>query len=255
MIKSRTRSSEQQVKSYFEKHAHDSAYRKTARFYSEISTKIKRNYESTDRLRILDVGCGDGSFIKALIETGLDADYYGIDISFSMLKMYDGDKHCYPNLLIADAFNMPFRSTSKFDVIHIDSVLHHLIASTRSKSVQLAKQMIVGLACMLANKGLLIIEEVYYDSIFNTSITSHVIFYGLKLLNFLHLDLSRVIGEIKPGLEVSFLTNKELIGITKNIGPSDAVIKNEFNISRFKKIILAFFLLSDAGHITRIVRK
>jgi hypothetical protein len=60
----------------------------------------------------------------------------------------------------------------------------------------------------LSDKGVLVIKEMHYVSYIIANITSSVIFYGLKILNLLHLDFSKIINEFHPGLEVSLLYNK-----------------------------------------------
>ena len=84
------------------------------------------------RIKILDIGCGDGSFIKNALVAGVDADFVGFDISINMLKMAKNSLDCPGvQLLAADGFKMPLKPEAKFDLIHIDSVLHHLIGKTR----------------------------------------------------------------------------------------------------------------------------
>jgi hypothetical protein len=63
----------------------------------------------------------------------------------------------------------------------------------------------------LSEKGPLIVGEVYYNSYLIPQLTlSLMLFYSLKLLNLLHLDLHHILEEIQLGLEVSFLYEKEL---------------------------------------------
>jgi ubiquinone/menaquinone biosynthesis C-methylase UbiE len=62
------------VKSYFEDHAHNYASRHTE-FYSSIMNQIKNiimtKSNNNNNAKFLDVGCGDGSFIEALVKYGL----------------------------------------------------------------------------------------------------------------------------------------------------------------------------------------
>jgi 2-polyprenyl-3-methyl-5-hydroxy-6-metoxy-1,4-benzoquinol methylase len=41
---------------------------------------------NNNNAKFLDVGCGDGSFIEALVKTGINMDYFAIDISFKMIN-------------------------------------------------------------------------------------------------------------------------------------------------------------------------
>ena len=65
----------------------------------------------------------------------------------------------------------------------------------------------------LSYNGILIVEEVYYGSLLIPHFISFVVFYRLKLINFLNLYSSSFTKEIKPGLEANFLHEKELVKI------------------------------------------
>jgi SAM-dependent methyltransferase len=197
------------LKSYFESHSHN--YSKPPEFYSVVVNQIKNAVEDNSNARLLDVGCGDGNFIKALVKEGIKMQYFAMDMSFAMIrKAKENLMDCNAELLIADGFNIPSRQNIKFDVIHIDSVLHHLIGKTRAKSIALVKQMVELLVDRLSNNGILIVEEWYYVSYIFPKLTSFIVFYGLKFINYLKLDLSSYTKEIKPGLEVNFLHPEEL---------------------------------------------
>ncbi len=76
-------------------------------------------------LRILDVGCGTGTFnILPIINHLGDADIYGIDISREMIQI--ASKR-FPKLKfkVADAHRLPFESDF-FDVVISRQVLEHL---------------------------------------------------------------------------------------------------------------------------------
>ena len=67
------------IKSYFNNHARHHAYHKDPSFYHSIISHMQK-IESGGRIKILDVGCGDGSFIKSTIMTGIDAFFVGNQI-------------------------------------------------------------------------------------------------------------------------------------------------------------------------------
>ncbi|HEY7082044.1 MAG TPA: class I SAM-dependent methyltransferase, partial [Nitrososphaeraceae archaeon] len=206
------------VKSYFDKHAHNHAYHKDPSFYIPLVNHLKR-IRSNNSLRILDLGCGDGSFIKGMIGAGIHADFVGTDLSYVMVDMAQNNLNEYgTGLFVADGFNLPLQPDVKFDLIHIDSVLHHLIGKTRAESMRLTKQMIDLLVHLLSDSGALVVEEMYYASYLIPKTTSSVIFYGLKFLNTLHLDMSKILKEFQLGLEVNFLHDEEIESLLKTYG-------------------------------------
>jgi hypothetical protein len=90
----------------------------------------------------------------------------------------------------------------------------------------------------------------HYVSHIKPNITSSIIFYGLKLLNFLRLDIGRILNEIQPGLEVNFLYDKEVEKLLEQYG-TVCLIKKDL----WKKIpkLYKFFLLKELGHISYMV--
>jgi SAM-dependent methyltransferase len=239
------------IKSYFDNHAHHHAYHKDPSFYLSIISNIQK-IKPNGSIKMLDVGCGDGSFIKSIIMTGIDAVFIGTDISHNMINIAKNNlDYKGVELFEADGFKLPIKSETKFDLIHIDSVLHHLIGNTRSRSIFLVNLMLKLLIDRLSENGVLVIEEMHYVSYIFPNITSSVIFYGLKLLNFLHLDISRIINEFQPGLEVNFLYDKEIEKLLESYG-NVRLIKKEL----WKKIpkLYKVFLLKEAGHISYMLQ-
>jgi SAM-dependent methyltransferase len=238
------------IKSYFDSHAHHHAYHKDPSFYLSIISSIQK-IKPDGRIKMLDIGCGNGSFIKSIIMSGIDAVFIGTDVSLSMINMAKKNLN-YPRveLFLADGFKLPFKSESKFDLIHIDSVLHHLIGNTRYQSMVLVNLMLKVLSDRLSENGVLVIEEMHYVSHIKPNITSSIIFYGLKLLNFLHLDISRIINEFQPDLEVNFLHDKEIEKLLEQYG-TVRLIKKDL-LKKMPKLY-QFFLLKEIGHISYMV--
>jgi SAM-dependent methyltransferase len=202
------------------------------------------------RIKILDIGCGEGHFIKNALTAGIDADFIGFDISINMIKMAKNSLDCSGvQLLAADGFKMPLKPEAKFDLIHIDSVLHHLIGKTRAESVRLIELFCKQLRERLSEYGSLIVEEVYYGSRLFPQITSCMIFYGLKLLNFLHLDVSNIVGDLLPGLEVNFLHHKQIEELLEQYGTTQLINQTPWQVPRLYR----FFLLKDLGHISYVI--
>lgn len=202
------------------------------------------------RIKILDIGCGDGSFIKNVLTAGIAADFVGLDMSINMLKMAKNSIDSPSvQLFAADGFKMPLKLEARFDLIHIDSVLHHLIGRTRAESLHLIDLFCKQLRDRLSENGSLVVEEVYYASYLFPGITSFMIFYLLKLLNVLHLDVSKIIGELLPGLEVNFLHNKQIEQLLGHYGTIQLVKQTPWPVPRFYRLLL----LKDLGHISYVI--
>lgn len=238
------------IKSYFEHHALDYSNRHEE-FYKDCIDRITDFVALNPKTRILDIGCGDGGFVKCLYKLNIQSEYIVTDLSFEMIQLakknlIDSDT----KMFVADIFNLPLREDIEFDIIHIDSVLHHLIDKTRTESNKLVNETIKLLVKRLSSNGILVIDEWYFVSLMGPSFASFLIFYGLRLINSLKIDLS-FIGEIRPGLEVNFMEPKKLLKLLSNYGRAQLLMKKNVNFP----IIYKLFLLIEKGRITYVLRK
>ncbi|MFC1926560.1 class I SAM-dependent methyltransferase [Chloroflexota bacterium] len=117
-------------------------HEKEAKYYDTIHTELFNRYEqkrinkSLDAAlnkfdkdsKILDVGCGTGNLTIGLLERGFK-NLTSLDISEEMIrelkkkvKKYD----CNINFMVSDLDTFLQRNDSKFDIVLISSVLHHL---------------------------------------------------------------------------------------------------------------------------------
>ena len=153
-------------------------------------------------------------------------------------------------LFLADGFKMPVKPGVKFDAIHVDMILHHLVGKTRAESFKLVHRMLDILMNMVSEKGVLIIEEHVTDTYFIPSLGSLISFYGLKFLNFLHLDISKFVDEIQPGLEVNFFHEKQLKKILEKYGETERIRKKTSKPTRFRRL----FLVKEVGTMSFVVK-
>lgn len=79
-------------------------------------------------LRVLELGCGAGTFLKR-ISASMNADLYGIDVCKPMLELAKRQTSKKVNFLLSDAENLPFRK-NLFDVIVFQDLLHHLVRNS-----------------------------------------------------------------------------------------------------------------------------
>lgn len=236
------------VKSYFEQHTHH-YINKPSYLYSSIAKEIRKNIDNDRKINFLDVGCGDGGFIKAMLEQGIEANYIATDLSLNMAFFASKDlKNRSVHVFVSDVFRLSLREDLKFDIIHMDSVLHHLIGSTRAQSMRLAERLLEMLVQRLNNNGILIVEEITYNSYLFPEVTSGLIFYALKLMNRLNMNLS-FIKDFRPGLEVNFFSEKHIIKKLRPYGSVHLINKESWELPRIYKI----FLLKERGHNTYAV--
>ena len=242
------------MKSYFNVHNHDYDQAENQEFYYELLDYIHK-IKSNNKLRILDVGCGGGSFIETAIRYGMHADFVGIDIAENMIeiarnKLLERDN---VELYVMDIFSIRKEISTKFDIIYVHEVLHHLIARTQGGSKRLLRTAIQELIDMLSSGGILLIDEVFFTSYIIPSISSKVIFYGLKLLNSLRLDMKKVIPNLHLGLEANFISNdNELIYMLKKYTEDVIMLRKE---SSPIPSIYRLFLVKDFGFMRCMARK
>lgn len=88
-----------------------------------IEKYIRRNLTNRP-LRILDVGCGPGNFLRCLKNWFHDTHTIGLDLSSDLLE-YASKKNGATNLLQGYATELPFRGEC-FDVVSALQVIEHL---------------------------------------------------------------------------------------------------------------------------------
>ena len=237
------------VKDYFDLHTHRHKYHRMPHYYDATMNYLKK-LEPAKRKKILDFGCGDGYFIKKMIENGLEGEFYGSDLSPSMINLAKKEfRDKDVNLFVADGFKLPLKIDTNFDIIHIDGVLHHIIGKTRQESIAKVEKIIDKLTKTLSENGSLIVEEVDFVSYIFPSITSIFVFYFLKLFNFFNMDLSKISDEIRPGLEVNFFNDQQLKKLLEKYGNVQQ-IRKKMKKMKWKRL----FLLKEQGNISYVVR-
>lgn len=80
--------------------------------------------------RILEIGCGDGSFAQRILERYPDAEYVGIDVASQPGRLFRGDES---RATFRSVSSSEFRAESPdaFDLVLLVDVLHHVPAELR----------------------------------------------------------------------------------------------------------------------------
>ena len=89
-------------------------------FGQERRLSILRRYTTLEGRRLLDVGCGIGTYVRRLME--LSHEVYGVDVDEERVRR--GSREV-PNLALAVAENLPF-ADNVFDFILLNEVLEHV---------------------------------------------------------------------------------------------------------------------------------
>jgi len=139
--------------------------------YREILHFI--NQEGKENASLIDVGCGDGTVLKAFQDETDITQLMGMDIAENYLKLTEEKVDCKTfqgSILDIDLIE---KIDKKFDYVVVGAILHHLIGESRDESRTLAKQALKNAFDLLSPKGYLIISEPTYspkesmDKVFN----------------------------------------------------------------------------------------
>lgn len=107
--------------------------------------------------RVLDAGCGNGRFARALAQVGVQGAYLGIDADGELLRLasaqtagLDGlEVHLQPADLAAPGWHAALHARAPFDAVVSLAVLHHF------PGMALRRRLVADLATLLAPGGVL----------------------------------------------------------------------------------------------------
>lgn len=103
----------------------------------DLSRRPLGTKATANTLRLLDVGCGNGSFLHVLDTLDLRAEFYGCDVSEGMLESarcrWNGRRAV--NWALSEQARVPYAAET-FDIAIMCCVLHHVTLSVRMALVQ-----------------------------------------------------------------------------------------------------------------------
>jgi len=103
-----------------------------------------RKVISLNSINFLDVGCGDGYYLKFIEQNYKHVFSIGVDISSSQLKHAKRKIKVKSNLIVASATNLPFKDSS-FEVVLCSEVVEHIpdVTSTLKELARVCKSKLI----------------------------------------------------------------------------------------------------------------
>jgi SAM-dependent methyltransferase len=159
-------------------------------------------------LRVLDIGCGGGVFADMLLTAFPNARLVGIDTSHGMLNQNTPSNR--KALSLGDARFLPFRDGG-FDVINLDTVMHHLVdASGYHNTLAGICGFVSSLRGKLRPGGAVVVREIYHEYQLLENLGSRMLFEvsTLRLPSMAASLLSKA-GVKTANAGVCFLTRRQ----------------------------------------------
>jgi 2-polyprenyl-3-methyl-5-hydroxy-6-metoxy-1,4-benzoquinol methylase len=192
--------------------------------------KIKKIMSFKKNGRILDVGCGDGEFLRYFKERGWEA--YGVDVSETSCML--ARRKLGQNIFNCELKDCRF-PPNYFDVITLNHVLEHMLDPNEE---------LIELRRILKNNGILFLSVPNIDSLQ----------FKISEKYWLHLDLPRHVYHYSPASIKNLLERDkfEIIKLTFPLfdSPLDMYysLKDRFSsgYQKFRKILSPFFLIASS---------
>ena len=119
-----------QIKDHFEQEAaiFDKMFFRIVPYYEEAMEAIKSAlpFKKTDKVRIIDMGCGTGNLTKKIALAFPKAEIICLDMAENMLKLAKAKLSKHPNVSFWQGDIREFSFQGKYDAIVSSLVLHHV---------------------------------------------------------------------------------------------------------------------------------
>lgn len=170
--------------------------------------------KSQKKIHLLDVGGGSGVFACLVKKEYPKSDVVIIDPSTDLLNKIPNSEIKKIQGSLPDQLNI--HDDSKFNIIHIKEVLHHITNKSINESQLCVIKSLNELKNHSEHEGYLLIHEIYYESPLYSTLSRTIIFYLLRLQNQLHIKWPS--KEFLSGLQVCFYTRREIKDIVNKCG-------------------------------------
>lgn len=137
------------TRNHFDEEKHADTVAQTSRLLEVIALpKISKLLKEKENQQVLDIGCGEGGYIKRLAERFPDSEFRGIEVSKSVAKTASDLTESLENVSIEQADLWDYEPDQSYDLILMNNVIHYIAPDSRQ---QLFKQ----LSDWLARDGVL----------------------------------------------------------------------------------------------------
>jgi SAM-dependent methyltransferase len=170
-------------------------------------------------ISLLDIGCGGGIFTDLFLSAYPRATAWGLDLSEKMLR--SNLDHPRKHLMLASARSIPLRP-AMFDVINIDTIMHHLIDfGGYAKTVEGIGQFLDGVKSFLAPGGVIAIREIYHESFLRDNLGARCLFVATTTpLPAVCVSVLKKAGVNTANAGVCFLTRSQWRSVIDRAGYS-----------------------------------
>jgi len=137
--------------------------RKSFLFYNYLHLKQRLLSDifvsGKDKKNILEIGCGTAPLVKEISCFTPNYNYVGIDLMKDFIVYATKDRNCKAKFVVANGTDLPFKD-NLFDVIIMETVLHHLTDKNISLTKQKIYKTIQEVVRVSKNKAYILIREV-----------------------------------------------------------------------------------------------
>ncbi len=98
--------------------------------YKVMLGEVRKRAKGKNRFRMLDIGCGTGTFLAQCLATGMNMEVLGLDMAYNMILQasYKAEQIISNGspitFMVGDAEHLPFES-SYFDMVTCSNSFHH----------------------------------------------------------------------------------------------------------------------------------
>jgi len=178
--------------------------------------KLHLQYDSNVSVKVLDVGSGGGIWADLFLDDYPRARLFCLDISLVMLGK--GRPRHGKHLVVGDGNRLPFPNWS-FDLINLDSLMHHLVDRRGYLATILnIIKFLRSLKSVLTPRGKVIISEIYHESIIRDDLASRLLF--IVSTSTLPRLLTRPLKSFirTQGVGICFLSRKQWLWVIAQSG-------------------------------------